>query len=130
MRIEEHVAHLRSKPEHVRSRIVMGTSVGVTALVGVIWVAAMTSSGTFALGNGPQDVAQSDTQTPSSDAFALSGTNVKSNISQLVGAVNAATGATTSSPALTIVDGQTTSSFNQPTAQPANSNPTATVIPF
>lgn len=125
--MQKFIHTLKQKPEHVRHRIAMGTSIGVTALVGVIWVAVMATSGTFALNTNPA-TSTGTGQTPSSDAFALSGTNVKSNFSQLVGAVGAATGATTSQPALTIVDGTTTSSFNQPTQQSANAS--ATVIPF
>lgn len=131
--MQKFIHTLKQKPEHVRHRIAMGTSIGVTALVGVIWVAVMATSGTFALNTNPATSTGTGTgngQTPSSDAFALSGTNVKSNFSQLVGAVGAATGATTSQPALTIVDGTTTSSFNQPTQQSANANASATVIPF
>lgn len=125
--MQEFIHKLKQKPVHVRHRIAMGTSIGITALVGVIWVAAMASSGTFALNTNPT-TATDNGQAPSSDAFALSGTNVKSNFSQLVGAVGAVTGATTSQPALTIVDGSSSSSINQPSSQ--TPNPSATVIPF
>lgn len=123
--MQDYIHTLKQKPEHVRRRIAVGTSVGITALVAVFWLAAMSSSGAFALSNGPSGA--NGKQTPSADAFALSGTNSKSNFSQLVGAVGAATGATTSPPSLTIVDGTTTSSYDQPSA---NANPSGTVIPF
>lgn len=125
--MQKFIHNLKQKPEHVRRRIAVGTSVGITALVGVIWVSALAASGTFALGTGTNT---NPSQPPSTDAFALDGTNVKSNASQLVGAVDAATGATTSQPALTIVDGTTTSSIGQPVQAASQNNTSATVIPF
>lgn len=127
--MQDFIQNLKQKPVHVRHRIVIGTSAGVTALVGIIWVTTMATSGAFAL-TGPGQSTNADGQTPSGDAFALSGTNVKSNFSQLAGAVGAVTGATTSQPALTIIDGTTTSSFDQSAQSSANANPSATVIPF
>ena len=106
---------------------VPGASAVITALVAIVWISVMASSGAFALGTGTSSTTTGG-GTPSADAFALTGTNVKSNFSQLVGAVGAATGATSSQPSLTIIDGTTTSSFDQETQQPAN--PSATVIPF
>jgi len=127
--MQKFIHQLKQKPDHVRRRVAIGTSAGFTALVAIIWVTALTSSGTFALSSSPAQ--QSAKQAPTTDAFALDGTNVHSNISQLVGAVDAATGATTSKPSLTIIDGKTTSSFDQPTQASANPNNTsATVIPF
>ena len=127
-RTEEVIANLRQKPEHIRHRIALGTSVGITALVAVIWVTVMATSGTFALHTGGGSKGGAG-QAPSTDAFALSGTNVTSNFSQLVGAVGAAAGATTSQPALTVIDGTTTSSLDQPT-QSNTAAQSATVIPF
>ena len=125
--MQEFLLKLKQKPEHVRRQIAVGTSAGITALVGIIWVATMASSGAFALDTSGTANTNAASNTPSTDAFALSGTNVKSNFSQLVGAVDSAVGATTSKPSLTIIDGTTTSSFDQASA---NTNPTATVIPF
>lgn len=119
--MKDFIANLRQKPEHVRKRIAVGTSVGVTGFVGLVWITAMTATGAFALQN-------SNTETPNtpSEEFALSGTNVQSNFSELMGAVGAATGATSSDPELKIVDGDTSSSFAK---EPAP-NQSATVIPF
>lgn len=126
--MQKFIHTLKQKPEHVRHRIVLGTSIGITALVGVIWATTMVTSGAFALNANTNT--QNNGQTPTADAFALSGTNTKSNFSDLVGAVGAATGATTSKPALTIIDGTTSSSFDQSAQGSANANPSATVIPF
>lgn len=124
--MKAYIEKLKQKPEHVRRRIAVGTSVGITGLVAVVWASAMTASGTFALSTGPS----APRQAPSTDAFALDGTNVNSNMSQLVGAVSAATGATTSQASLTIVDGTTTSSIGQRTKQANGNNTSATALPF
>lgn len=124
--MQDYIQKLKQKPEHVRRRIAVGTSASITALVGIIWVTAMTGSGAFALGTGTN----APKQAPSTDAFALDGTNVKSNMSQLTAAVDAATGATTSPASLTIVDGTTTSSIGQPTKQASGNNTSDTVLPF
>lgn len=124
--MQDYIHKLKQKPEHVRRRIAVGASAGITALVAVIWMTAMTGSGAFALGTGTN----APKQAPSTDAFALDGTNVKSNISQLTAAVDAATGASSSQPSLTIIDGTTTSSIGQPTKQSSANNTSATVLPF
>ena len=116
--IHEAVTKVRQKPEHVRRRIALGISSGVTGLVAVIWAGTLVSSGAFALNTGT-DV------TPTQEA-SLSGTNVESNLSQLAGAISSVTGATTSDPELTIIDGETSSSFKKT----ETTNPSATVIPF
>lgn len=119
--MKDFITRLKQKPEHVRQRIAVGASAGVTGLIAVVWAGTMAATGTFALGTPEAKPAA-----PQPDSFALSGTNVESNFSQLMGAVGAATGATSSEPSLTIIDGETSSSF---TTAP-NANPSATVIPF
>ncbi len=119
--MKDFITRLKQKPEPVRQRIAVATSAGVTGLIAVVWAGTMAASGTFALGTPEAGSAASEP-----DAFALSGTNVESNFSQLMGAVGAATGATSSEPSLTIIDGQTSSSFDTAPAV----NPSATVIPF
>ncbi len=129
--LKHHLTTLRQKPEHVRRRVAVGASVGVTALVAVIWAGTLAATGALAIGGG--------LGTTGSDAggiekkesdFALSGTNINSNFSQLLGAVSAATKGTSSAPALRVIDGDTSSSFEQ-TKKPTNQNNTkATVIAF
>jgi hypothetical protein len=114
------VSDLRKKPEHIRKRIAIGSSAGVTALVAIIWAATLSTNGTFALTSQPTPDSSGE------DAYVLGGTGVKSNFSQLLGAVGAAAGATTSPASLTIIDGETTSTFDAPPP----SNASATVIPF
>jgi hypothetical protein len=121
--MKDFILKLKQKPEHVRKRIALGTSVGVTALVAVIWGTSMAATGVLALGNG----AGASDQPAKTDSFPLSGTNVQSNFSQLLGAVGAATNATTAQPTITIVDGGTSSSFTK-TAN--TNNQSATNIPF
>jgi hypothetical protein len=116
------IQDLRAKPEHVRKRLALGASAGFTALVAVMWAVTLSANGTFALSSQPAP------EDPNANGgYVLGGTGVKSNFSQLVGAVGAAAGATTSQTQLTIIDGQTTSTFDH---DPAPSTNSATVIPF
>ncbi|MDB4992100.1 MAG: hypothetical protein JWL75_345 [Parcubacteria group bacterium] len=117
------IANMKEKPELVRKRIAVGASAGVTGLVGLIWIASMVTSNTFALGNTSVGSDQTATTNTTADSSTLAGTGVKSNFSQLLGAVGAATNGTTSKPALTIVDGNTSSSFAT-TSNPNNQSAT------
>jgi hypothetical protein len=123
--MKDYINTLRQKPEHVRKRIALGSSLGATALVGVIWLTTLTTTGAFALSPQPA-ISGGEPTGAQTDAYALSGTSVQSNFSELMGAVGALTGATTTKTNLTVVDGETQSTFNRE----ANPNPTATVLPF
>lgn len=46
------IERLRAKPEHVRRRIALAASAGVTAVVALLWLIAISSSGVLALGSG------------------------------------------------------------------------------
>jgi len=118
--MKRYVHHLKAKPEHVRKRLAIGAAAGVTALIAVIWVVTLAGNGSLALSQDASPIDKAAAQQPQ-----LASGGVKSNVEQLLGAVGAA-GATSSAPALTVVDGQTTSSFHQPAP---NSN-NATVLPF
>lgn len=124
MALSHHIDTLRAKPEHVRERIAFMTSAGVTGIVAVIWVVTLAATGTFSLAPTTGTLA-SGTQESAQDAAA----GAQTNFSQLVGAAGAALGATTSAPALRIVDGDTSSSLEARTAA-AENNSNATVIPF
>ncbi len=129
--LKHHLNTLREKPEHVRRRVAVGTSVGITALVAVVWAGTLAATGALAVGGGlgTSGSEGSGVEKRESD-FALSGTNINSNFSQLLGAVSEATKGTSSAPALRVIDGDTSSSFEQ-AKRPANQNNTnATVIAF
>lgn len=123
MALIHHIEKLRAKPEHVRERIALGTSAGITGLVAVIWVVTLAATGTFSLAPSGSTLAAGDQSAQGAIA------QTKDNFSQLVGAAGAATGATSASPALRIVDNGTTSSLDTKHAAVAN-NANATVIPF
>ncbi|KND50784.1 MAG: hypothetical protein AB202_00020 [Parcubacteria bacterium C7867-007] len=122
MGLSQHIETIRSKPEHVRERIAIGASAGVTGAVAMIWIVTLAATGTFTL-------------TPENEGVLANAVveDVKiqgeTNFSQLVGGVGAALGATTSAPALRIVDDGSTSSIDAKDVA-AKNNSNATVIPF
>ncbi|HEY0010431.1 MAG TPA: hypothetical protein VGB97_00765 [Candidatus Paceibacterota bacterium] len=116
--IDKHLNQLKEKPEHVRHNVALGASVGVTAIVAVIWAVSHAASGTFAL-TSPN---ASDSEEPSTFA------DTQGNFKDLLGAVSEGFGATSTNSELTIVDGNTTSTIQPGTAAVSASD--ATVIPF
>ncbi|KND49460.1 MAG: hypothetical protein AB203_00020 [Parcubacteria bacterium C7867-008] len=124
MAISHHIETIRSKPEHVRERIALGTSAGVTGLVGLIWVATLAATGTFSLHSTNTTLADNTATTVSTVAA-----ETQTNFSQLVGGVGAALGATSTEPALRIVDEGSSSSLDSKDVA-AKNNSNATVIPF
>ncbi len=129
MALSHHIEHLRAKPEHVRERIALGTSAGITGLVGLIWVATLAATGTFSLAPSNATLTNNDGPNPSETAQSAIA-QTQGGISQLVGAVGAAAGATSTAPALRIVDGGTTSSLDAKRAVAVTNNSNVTVIPF
>ena len=118
--MQHHLHALRQKPIHVRKNIALAVSALVTALVAVVWVITLASSRALALSPTPSvkpDIESSITKTGSS-------------ISKLMGAAGAATigGATTETPALTIIDGGTTSSLDAGAQEVQQ--PSATTLTF
>lgn len=118
--LKQHLQTLKSQPSHVRERVAVGVSGGITALVAVGWFTAMATSGSFSLATNsvaesvrpPQEVQQG--VTASGDTFR-----------SLMGAAGEALGGKgTDAPAISVVE--TRSSTSLDTA--AGSNPT--VIPF
>ena len=118
--MKKYVHHIKAKPEHVRKRVAIGAAAGITALIAIVWIVTLSGSGALALSQDASPIDKANSQNPQ---LATGGT--KSTVEQLLGAVGAA-GATSSAPALTIVDGQSNSTFQQPAP---NSN-NATVLPF
>ncbi|MDB5245358.1 MAG: hypothetical protein JWN90_463 [Parcubacteria group bacterium] len=117
--MKDFVHNLKQKPEHVRKRIVLGTTSAVTGLVAIAWVGTMAATGAFSLATGGTLAAGEAQAQPAA---------APSSFSQLAGAVAAVTGATTSAPALTIVDGESTSTFDKQQAAPTSNS--ATVLSF
>ncbi|MES2225936.1 MAG: hypothetical protein V4480_03975 [Patescibacteria group bacterium] len=120
--MKDFVHNLKQKPEHVRKRIALGTASGATALIAIAWVVAMVTTHAFELSSGPTTVATQD-----SAPLALTGTNIKSNFTQLVGAVGAAAHGSTTAPAITVVDGTSSATTDRANAPASNS---ATVLSF
>jgi hypothetical protein len=113
MAIHHHINRLKERPSHVRERVAVGVAGGITGLVALAWMVAMTTSGAFIL--APSRVAESALGT-GSDVRAAVAENT-SNVSQLIGAAGAAFGATTTDPALTIVNLRTTSTADESAAR-------------
>jgi len=110
-----HIHRLKSKPEHVRKNIAFVSAGALTALVALGWMAATVAGGTLALAPTPLDQGNAA-------ALTNAASQTSSSFSQLLGAVGAATSATSSAPALHIVD-----SVPETAATPAAQK---TVIPF
>ena len=129
MALTHHIQKLRAKPEHVRERIALGASAGITGLVALVWVVTLATTGTFSLKTqsapGADFLAVGD-QPQVQEAAA----QTQTSFSQLVGAAGAALGATTTAPDLHIIDDRTTSSLEARQAAVAANNSNATVIPF
>ncbi len=99
--LTQHVDTLRAKPHHVRERIAFLAAAGVCAVVAVAWLAALSMSGSLSLKTD-------DTVAPDANTPALT----TSNFSQLLGAAGAALGATSTDPAIKVIDSQTSSSID------------------
>jgi hypothetical protein len=114
-RVHEVVHHLRTKPQHVRENIAIGTAGGITLVVAIGWLFATAASGTFAWTDSP-------TADPQVHEAVAEGSN---QFSDLLGAAGAVFGATSSPAEITIVDTQVRSTLDQPSVSPE-----ATVIHF
>lgn len=118
MHLRDYIEHLRSKPEHIRRRIALGTSFGFTALVAVLWFTSLAASGTFTLA--------SNTVPENKDLPPVLPDTSKS-VSELLGAVGAYQSAAKNPEApITIVDGSASSTLEARGA----SEQEKTVIPF
>jgi hypothetical protein len=117
--ISHHIHKLKQQPSHIRERVAIGISGGVTAMVAIGWMMAMSSSGAFSLATSsiaesiapPQEV---------KDGFAQSGNSFNS----LMGAAGQAFGTSEAPADIQVVDTHTSSTLDTSTAG------SATVIPF
>ncbi len=127
----DYVGRLRTKPEHVRRRIALGTAVGTTAVVAAVWLLLVVTSGALSINPAPSNttVAQGDNSNTQVEQVT---TQTKNGFQNLLGAVGFANTTTSTTPGLTIVDSPS-SSQTSPAASAANQSPSGgsqTVIPF
>ena len=115
------IERLRAKPEHIRKRIAFGTSIGLTGVVAMGWMAALVAGNAFMLTPDPDAPTLAESAQPLSGAFA----NTQSSFADLMGAAGAANSGSSASD-LTIIETDTSSTLE--TKQPAKDN--RTVIPF
>lgn len=48
-KIAEHIAHVKSKPHHIRKQVAFGAAAALTALIAFIWLTSSLMTGAFAL---------------------------------------------------------------------------------
>ncbi len=119
MDIRDYIEELRRKPEHIRQRIAIGSSIGITGLVFVGWLTALTTSGTLASQPTIADAHEAEQMSAAVEA-------TKSNFSELLGAVGSIQAPSQNEGGLQIVDATTTTTFDTP-SDPLEGK---TVIPF
>jgi hypothetical protein len=130
--IVDYVGRLRTKPEHVRRRIALGTAIGTTGVIAAAWLFVLVSSGSLLIPATPA---------PGTSALAQNGAaqvqsataQTQSGFQQLLGAVGFAS-ATTAQPSLTIVNTASSSNSGDSSSDgSATQSPTGgdqTIIPF
>ena len=119
-RLKQHLHTLKRQPSHVRERVAVGVSGGITALVAVGWFTAMATSGSFSMATS--SIAES-VRTPQevTDGVAASSGTFKS----LMGAAGEALGGKgADAPAISVVETRSSTSLE------GGASPDATVIPF
>ena len=106
-RLHEKLQVIKAKPQHVRQNIAVGISGGITLLVFVGWLGALSNNNTFALTHG------TGTEVPNPVQKVA---DAKDTFTSLLGAAGSAFGATTSPSEIKIVDTQ--APRPDPTSQP------------
>lgn len=88
--MRDFIERLRAHPVHIRQRIAVGTAVGVTAIIFIVWAVGTATSGVLALDlNSPTAVgASGDTGNTAAVAGATQ-TKSTSHLNQLLGAIGA-----------------------------------------
>ena len=115
--LKQKVDDLRERPQHVRERIALLVSGGITLVVFLGWFGALASSNTFAL--SPIDGSADSLANPLAKVQESKGA-----FSTLLGAAGASQGDETPAPAITILDSDT------PKDQHTQNATDATVIHF
>lgn len=119
MHLRDYVEQLKAKPEHIRRRVALGSSLGITGVVAISWVIALGASGTLAL--------SAPAETGGTNGLAEVAGETSSRFGSLLGAVGAAGSYNEGGePALTIVDGSASSTLEAQAPAPEE----RTVIPF
>jgi hypothetical protein len=108
-RVHEVIHSLRAKPEHIRERIALGVAGGTTLLVALGWFGVMSTTGAFSLKSTNVIAEDAGSKIPTTVA------ETKNGFSQLLGAASVAVGATTSAPAITVVDTKSYSTLDEQT---------------
>ncbi len=121
--IVDHVERLRTKPEHIRMRMAVGASVGITAVVLLVWGSATLMSGKLAL-NPFGDTTNADGTTDQTPSVPTNPNN-----SLVAGAASAITGSN-NPPALQIVGATSTPKTVQAGSQDDPTGGNQTVIQF
>ena len=117
--ITHHIDRLKEKPSHVRERVALGVSGGVTTIVALGWLMAMSSSGTLSLAT--KSVAEG-VRPPAEVATSINESS--SSFKSMLGAASAALGASSSPATITVVETHTSSTLD------GSASTNATVIPF
>jgi hypothetical protein len=127
MNVRDHVERLKAKPEHIRKRIAVGTSVGITGVVATVWFFTLLFGGTLSLATHPTIYGSDGTVADTNGNGGTDGGGTQTNavaetnapFSQLLGAVGIST-AKQAPAALQVED--------KAPAAPTTTDPT--VIPF
>jgi hypothetical protein len=124
----DYVERLRAKPEHIRRRIAVGTTVGVTGVVAAGWLTALVLSGSLAL--APVGASSSTlASAPGTTQVVNAATQTQSSFTQLLGAVGLAN-ASSAPASLNVVDASTTTPSTDGSEDDSPTGGNQTVIPF
>lgn len=120
--MRDFIERMQAKPEHVRKRFALFTSAGITLVVALGWLAALSSSNSFAL--SPTDASLSSIN--GGDGLSEIVEETSSGFGSLLGAAGAAGNANGGTAGgLQVVDGESSSSLDR-----ESDTEERTVIPF
>ncbi len=83
--MRDFIERLRAHPEHIRHRIAMGTTVGFTGLVAIVWFGTLVTSGSLALNLAAPGTAPAN----ATGNVHTAANETQSHLKQLLGAVGA-----------------------------------------
>ncbi|MDR3548852.1 MAG: hypothetical protein P4M11_11405 [Candidatus Pacebacteria bacterium] len=122
------VERLRAKPEHVRHRIALGSTLGITGVIAAGWLLTVIFSGGLAI---PPSTAGTGSlaSAPGTAQVVAASQQTQSSITNLLGAVGFAN-ATTAPASLTVVDTATATPSTDDTGDGSPTGGDQSVIPF